>query len=45
MSHPEKRGRSFAYLEILGALLACAVVSGSIYSIFVRQERSRQVGS
>jgi hypothetical protein len=44
VSHPEKRGRSFAYLEILGALLACAVVSGSIYSIFVRQERSRQVG-
>ena len=38
------RTRSFAYLEILGALLLCAVVSGSIYSIFVRQERSRQVG-
>jgi len=44
VSEPEKRARSFAYLEILGALLACAVVSGSIYSIFVRRERSRQVG-
>jgi len=35
---------SLAYFEILGALLCCATVSGSIYSIFVRQERARQVG-
>lgn len=39
-----KRGFNLAYLEILGALLVCAVVGGSIYSVFVREERSRQVG-
>ena len=44
MKGREVRAPSLAYLEILGALLACAVVSGSIYSIFVRQERTRQVG-
>ncbi len=44
MKGPDRRAPSLAYLEILGALLACVVVSGAMYSIFVRGERSRQVG-
>ncbi len=45
MTGPRAEHRpNLAYLEILGALLVCAVVAGSIYSIFVREERSRQVG-
>ena len=44
MKGKERRTGSFAYLEILGALLVCGVVSGSIYSMFVRTERSRQAG-